>query len=225
MLRQTGERATPKPHNMVMLLASGNQRVALHVDELLHNQEVAVKDIGPQLAAIPGVAGATISSRGDIVFILNPLELARRENLGSEDHTLVSIPGIDDTAPIMVVDDSITVRKVTSRLLSRAGYQVATARDGIDALEQIQVRLPAAILLDIEMPRMDGFEFTKAVRGDPRTRMIPIIMISSRTADKHRQHAAQLGVNLFLGKPFQDDELLRHLANFTALDRTVARAG
>jgi chemosensory pili system protein ChpA (sensor histidine kinase/response regulator) len=111
----------------------------------------------------------------------------------------------------MVVDDSLTVRKVTSRLLEREGFRVATAKDGLDALEQLRETLPAALLVDIEMPRMDGFDFTRALRGDPRTRALPIIMISSRTAEKHRSQAAALGVNVFLGKPYQEAELLEHL--------------
>ena len=111
----------------------------------------------------------------------------------------------------MVVDDSLTVRKITSRLLEREGYQVITAKDGLDALEQLRETLPAVMLVDIEMPRMDGFDLTRNVRGDPRTQNIPIIIISSRTADKHRNQAAALGVNVFLGKPFQEAELLEYI--------------
>jgi chemosensory pili system protein ChpA (sensor histidine kinase/response regulator) len=114
-----------------------------------------------------------------------------------------------------VVDDSLTIRRITGRLLARAGYEVVEARDGVDALEQLRTVLPDVILLDIEMPRMDGFELASRVRDDPRLRHIPIIIISSRTADKHREHAARLGVNLFLGKPYQEDELLGHIAGFT----------
>ncbi len=116
----------------------------------------------------------------------------------------------------MVVDDSLTVRKVTSRLLEREGYQVLTAKDGVDALEQMKDALPDVMLVDIEMPRMDGFDLARHVRGDPRTHGIPIIIISSRTAEKHRSQAAQLGVNAFLGKPFQESDLLEHVARFPA---------
>jgi chemosensory pili system protein ChpA (sensor histidine kinase/response regulator) len=120
-----------------------------------------------------------------------------------------------ELAPVvMVVDDSLTVRKITSRLLEREGYQVLTAKDGLDALQQLKDTLPAVMLVDIEMPRMDGFDLTKTVRGDPRTAGIPIVIISSRTADKHRNQAAQLGVNAFLGKPYQEAELLQHIASF-----------
>jgi chemosensory pili system protein ChpA (sensor histidine kinase/response regulator) len=114
----------------------------------------------------------------------------------------------------MVVDDSLTVRKITSRLLEREGYTVLTAKDGVDALEQMKEALPGVMLVDIEMPRMDGFELAKNVRGDTRTAGIPIIIISSRTADKHRNQAAQLGVNAFLGKPYQESELLQQVAAY-----------
>jgi chemosensory pili system protein ChpA (sensor histidine kinase/response regulator) len=122
-------------------------------------------------------------------------------------------------ATVMVVDDSLTVRKVTGRLLEREGYRVLTARDGIDALEQLLDVVPAALLVDIEMPRMDGFDFTRNVRADARLKDVPIIMITSRTADKHRQYAAGIGVDRYYGKPYQEDELLQTVADFVRLGR------
>jgi chemosensory pili system protein ChpA (sensor histidine kinase/response regulator) len=117
----------------------------------------------------------------------------------------------------MVVDDSLTVRNVTTHLLQRAGYQVATAKDGVDALEQLAELSPAVMLLDIEMPRMDGFELTRQLRREPATQNLPIIMITSRDAGKHRDHALQLGANAYLGKPYQDEELLQRIAGFAPL--------
>ena len=117
----------------------------------------------------------------------------------------------------MIVDDSLTVRKITSRLLQREGFDVLTAKDGIDALELLAEHTPDVILLDIEMPRMDGFEFTKTVKGSPKHANIPIVMITSRTAEKHRKRAADLGVDLYLGKPYQEDELLRNLRDMLSL--------
>ena len=117
----------------------------------------------------------------------------------------------------MIVDDSLTVRRITSRLLTREGFDVLTARDGVDALELLQTETPDVILLDIEMPRMDGFEFTRTIKGNPTSARIPIVMITSRTAEKHRNHARELGVDLYLGKPFQEEELLRHLREMLAL--------
>ena len=118
---------------------------------------------------------------------------------------------------VMIVDDSLTVRRITSRLLSREGFDVLTAKDGVDALELLPSQTPDVILLDIEMPRMDGFEFTKTIKANPKYASIPIVMITSRTAEKHRNLAKDLGVDLYLGKPFQEEELLRHLRDMLAL--------
>ncbi|MDE2586467.1 MAG: response regulator, partial [Betaproteobacteria bacterium] len=117
---------------------------------------------------------------------------------------------------VMVVDDSLTVRKITSRMLAREGYHVLTAKDGVDALEQMIDTLPDVLLVDIEMPRMDGFDLTRNVRADERLKSIPIIMITSRTAEKHRTYAFEIGVNHYLGKPFQEDELLELVQGFVA---------
>jgi chemosensory pili system protein ChpA (sensor histidine kinase/response regulator) len=117
----------------------------------------------------------------------------------------------------MIVDDSLTVRKFTSRMLQRAGFDVVTAKDGVDALQILTEQTPDVILLDIEMPRMDGFEFTKAMKDDPKIAHIPIIMITSRTAEKHRNRAAELGVDMYLGKPYQEDDLLRNLREMLSL--------
>jgi chemosensory pili system protein ChpA (sensor histidine kinase/response regulator) len=209
---------TPAYHS-VLLLRSGIQRIALHVDELIGNEEIVVKNIGPQLARLPGVAGATVLADGSIVLIMNPVQVAAHARSAIA-ATFVPQRTLETTATpqmvqpaIMVVDDSLTVRKITSRLLEREGYRVLLAKDGVDALEQMKGdQLPSVMLVDIEMPRMDGFDLTRNVRGDNRLHNIPIIMISSRTAEKHRSHAAELGVNAFLGKPYQESELLQHIA-------------
>jgi len=202
--------------NSVLLVRGGSQRAAIHVDHLSGNREMVVKNIGPQLARLPGVSGATVMPDGSIVLILNPVQLAARRQ-----HVLARTTGMEVTsnvaaeAPIvMVVDDSITVRKITTRLLEREGYRVLTARDGVDALEQLKSERPAVMLIDIEMPRMDGFDLTRNVRGDPKTMDIPIIVISSRSAPKHRSRAAELGVNVYLGKPYEESDLLRQIAAF-----------
>jgi chemosensory pili system protein ChpA (sensor histidine kinase/response regulator) len=206
-------------YNSVLLLRSGIQRIALHVDGLLGNHEIVVKHVGAQLARLPWIAGATVLADGSIVPIVNPVVLAQRARGAIFDTTTLVPPlaaGEEKRAAplIMIVDDSLTVRKITSRLLEREGYQVVTAKDGIDALEQLRDTLPAVLLVDIEMPRMDGFDLTRNVRGDPRTKNIPIIIISSRTAEKHRNQAASLGVNAFLGKPYQEAELLQHIGAY-----------
>jgi chemosensory pili system protein ChpA (sensor histidine kinase/response regulator) len=200
-------------YNSLLLVRSANERVAVHVDELFGNREMVVKSIGPQLARIAGVTGATVLPDGSIVLILNPVQLASRGRAARESGVVEAQATAPVAAPVvMVVDDSITVRKITSRLLEREGYRVLTARDGVDALEQLKKERPAVMLIDIEMPRMDGFDLTRNVRGDPRTMEIPIIVISSRTAPKHRSRASELGVNVYLGKPYEESELLQQIA-------------
>jgi len=188
-----------------------------------------VKNIGPQLARVPGIAGATVLGTGEIVLIINPVQLAQRAGVpvldpNAADYAVASgyMPAIakaEVAGPplVMIVDDSLTVRKITSRLLTREGFGVITARDGVEALQILEEKTPDAILLDIEMPRMDGFEFTKTIKREPKHSRIPIIMITSRTAEKHRSLAKELGVDLYLGKPFQEAELLRNLREMLAL--------
>jgi chemosensory pili system protein ChpA (sensor histidine kinase/response regulator) len=200
-------------YNSVLLLRSGVQRIALHVDEMLGNQEIVVKNVGPQLSHVPGVAGATVLADGTIALIMNAVQLAQRARTAAVQPAPAEQVQAKPAAPtVMVVDDSLTVRKFTSRLLEREGYKVMTAKDGIDALEQMKESLPDVLLVDIEMPRMDGFDLTRNVRGDARLRGIPIIVISSRTAEKHRSQAAELGVDAFFGKPYEDGELLQQIA-------------
>jgi chemosensory pili system protein ChpA (sensor histidine kinase/response regulator) len=123
----------------------------------------------------------------------------------------------------LVVDDSITVRRVTQRLLERNGMRVLTARDGMDAVALLQDSVPDIILLDIEMPRMDGYEVAAHVRNDPRLRDIPIIMITSRVGDKHRARAIELGVDDYLGKPYQESQLIDAIGPLVAQRRSAAR--
>ncbi|USX27814.1 Hpt domain-containing protein [Oxalobacteraceae bacterium OTU3CINTB1] len=197
----------------VMMLKNGNERLAVRVDEVLGNREVVIKNIGPQLSRMPGIAGATVLGTGDIVLILNPVALVQHlahQPEARRQYAQAASPAQarPNARSIMVVDDSMTVRRVTQRLLEREGYHVLLAKDGVDALEQLQDTTPDLMLVDIEMPRMDGFDLTRNVRGDERTREIPIIMITSRSADKHRNYALQLGVNAYFGKPFQEPVLL-----------------
>jgi len=227
LLPLLGEIDTPTPARQipVLLLKSGFQRAAIRVDEIIGNREVVVKTIGPQLSRLAGVAGATVLGNGQVVLILNPVQLVHRAQAGVEivrpvpSHAPEPALVVDQKsgAPlVMVVDDSLTVRKITSRMLAREGYEVATAKDGVDALQQLQDMKPDCILLDVEMPRMDGFEFARNVRADEGTRGIPIIMITSRTADKHRNHALEIGVNEYMGKPYQEDQLLALIKRYTS---------
>ncbi|MDD4879971.1 MAG: Hpt domain-containing protein [Gallionellaceae bacterium] len=213
----TGQQPLPVVgrYRTVLLLRSGDERVAMRVDGLSGNTEAVVKAIGPQLSRVPGVAGATVLPDGRVSLILNPFALM--ESAPAEAAPVVEAADADAGLPlVLVVDDSLTVRKITGRLLHREGYRVTTAKDGVEALEVLQDEVPAVMLLDIEMPRMDGFEVARHVRADPRTHDLPIIMITSRTADKHRDHATELGVDLYMGKPYQEEELVAAIAGFMA---------
>ena len=229
LLGDTAHNPETKRYNSILLLRSGQNHAAVHVDEMVGNQEVVVKNIGPQLARVSGISGATVLGTGEIVLIINPVQLAGRADVPKFDPTADRAIGDRPRAPVapvatqplvMIVDDSLTVRKITSRLLQREGFAVATAKDGMDALQVLGEQMPDVILLDIEMPRMDGFEFTKRIKGDPNFASIPIIMITSRTAEKHRNRAAELGVDLYLGKPYQEEELLKHLREMTGVGAT-----
>jgi chemosensory pili system protein ChpA (sensor histidine kinase/response regulator) len=198
----------------VILVRSAQHTMALQVDGLQGSREIVVKSLGPQFAAVQGLSGATVMGDGSVVIILDPHALVRREvALSVLPAPVRELPAEIAAEPvhktIMVVDDSVTVRKVMTRFLEREGYNVVTAKDGVDALQLLQDELPDLMLLDIEMPRMDGFEVAKNVRSTSRMRHLPIIMITSRTGDKHRQHALSIGVNEYLGKPYQEDVLLK----------------
>ncbi|SDV99595.1 chemosensory pili system protein ChpA (sensor histidine kinase/response regulator) [Nitrosomonas eutropha] len=204
--------------NRIVLLQTEHEQLAIHADALIGQCEVVIKNIGPQLSNAPGIEGATITGDGSIVLIINPIKLLQREQvrelLSAGPMTPVDAADIHPsaTAPVvMIVDDSLTVRKVTSRLLERQGYEILIAKDGVGALQLLRETIPAIMLVDIEMPHMDGFELIRAVRNNPELQNIPIIIISSRTAEKHRKVAEELGVNEFMGKPYQEDELLQHI--------------
>lgn len=224
----------------VVVFRSASQRIALHVDEVLGNQEVVVKNLGPQLSGLPGLAGMSVLASGAVVLIYNPVALASvygeqaraRSADRAEPHVLetsgagaVKAPVLAPAGPriplILVVDDSITVRRVTQRLLQREGYRVAMAADGLQALERLQEERPAVVLSDIEMPRMDGFDLARNIRADARLRQLPIIMITSRIAEKHHEHAMELGVDHYLGKPYSEEELLSLVRRYCAEEAQV----
>jgi chemosensory pili system protein ChpA (sensor histidine kinase/response regulator) len=200
------------------LLRLGDDRLAICADDLSPNQEVVVKSVGPQVARLAGIIGATVLGSGEVVLIVNPVQLIGRapeppllEGAAGEPLGADRAPaGARETAGalVMIVDDSLTVRRVTQRLLERNGYRTLLAKDGVDALRELQDVIPDVMLVDIEMPRMDGYDLTRNVRSGGATRNIPIIMITSRTAEKHRKVALELGVNEYLGKPYREEELL-----------------
>ncbi|WP_062479106.1 hybrid sensor histidine kinase/response regulator [Variovorax boronicumulans] len=232
-------------NNTLVIVRSAAQRVALHVDEVLGNQEVVVKNLGPQLARLPGLAGISVLASGAVALIYNPVALAavHGDQARARQTAALAAPthaaSVDTGAPqtpaafapvvpqiplVLVVDDSITVRRVTQRLLQREGYRVSLAADGLQALERLQQERPAVVLSDIEMPRMDGFDLARNIRADVALAELPIIMITSRIAEKHREYARDLGVNHYLGKPYSEEELLRLVRAYTSEPAALAVA-
>jgi chemosensory pili system protein ChpA (sensor histidine kinase/response regulator) len=199
----------------LLLTNSGGHRVAFAVDGLIGSREIVVKSLGPQLSTLQHLAGATILADGSVALIIDMPALVRRgfAKLGGA-AAVGATPevAVAEREPVvMVVDDSITVRKVTERLLKRNNMKCITAKDGVDAITVLDEVTPDVMLLDIEMPRMDGFELATFLRNSERFKQLPIIMITSRTGDKHRQHAMDIGVNEYMGKPYTEIDLMANI--------------
>ncbi|MBA8882474.1 Hpt domain-containing protein [Dokdonella fugitiva] len=217
----------------LLMTRTGDQRAAVRIDGVVGSREIVVKSVGPQVSSVPGIFGATIMGDGSVVMILDLAPLVRRLaalRARIDAGAIEELPAFMAPEPeqpsdvrakplVMVVDDSITMRKVTTRVLERADFEVLTAKDGLDALEKLQETVPDIMLLDIEMPRMDGYELATYMRNDSRLRKVPIIMITSRTGEKHRQRAFEIGVERYLGKPYQEDDLLRQVQEVLRRER------
>jgi chemosensory pili system protein ChpA (sensor histidine kinase/response regulator) len=197
----------------VILSRSGDIRVALHVDEIIGNREIVAKSLGKQLSQVKGLSGASILADGNVVLILDINGLVRQSASSSVQiiYSQDQASSAETRSTVMVVDDSITMRRVATKLLQRHDYDVVTAKDGIDALAQLEAVSPDVMLLDIEMPRMDGFELASHMQNEPIYSDIPIIMITSRTGEKHRDRALEIGVANYMGKPYQEDELISNI--------------
>jgi chemosensory pili system protein ChpA (sensor histidine kinase/response regulator) len=202
--------ALPEEENAVslVLIRAGDSSTALLMDSLEGSREIVVKTLGPHIASVPGVTGATILGDGRVIMILDPGTLVRAHRSSDVVHHAAPQPATKAPLVALVVDDSITMRRVTQRLLERRGVKVCTARDGLDAITVLQEHPVDIILLDIEMPRMDGYQFATHVRNDARLKQLPIIMITSRSGEKHRAKAIEIGVNDYLSKPYQESQLV-----------------
>jgi chemosensory pili system protein ChpA (sensor histidine kinase/response regulator) len=232
LLGVAGGRALDETQLPLLMTRTGDQRAAVRIDAVVGSREIVVKSVGPQISSVPGIFGATIMGDGSVVMILDLAPLVRRSaalRARVEAGIVAEIPAVVPppiAAPpprrhplIMVVDDSITMRKVTTRVLERAELDVVTAKDGLDAVEKLQEKVPDLMLLDIEMPRMDGYELATYMRNDSRLKDVPIIMVTSRTGEKHRQRALEIGVERYLGKPYQEADLLRHVQEILGIER------
>lgn len=220
LVGQAPARADGQAQVPLLLVRAGDLRAAVAIDQVLGNREVVVKPVGLQIASVPGIYGATITGDGRVVVILDVAPLVRRFLANPTAPVLINAPRQERQVPlVMVVDDSLTMRKVTGRILERHNFEVSVARDGVEALEQLEERVPDLMLLDIEMPRMDGYELATAMRADPRYKDVPIVMITSRSGDKHRQRAFEIGVQRYLGKPYQELDLMRNVYDLLGIAR------
>ncbi|MCC8625985.1 Hpt domain-containing protein [Xanthomonas vesicatoria] len=220
LVGQPVARADGQAQVPLLLVRAGDLRAAVAIDQVLGNREIVVKPVGLQIASVPGIYGATITGDGRVVVILDVAPLVRRYLSQPARPTLETPAEAQRQVPlVMVVDDSLTMRKVTSRVLERHNLDVTTARDGVEALELLEERVPDLMLLDIEMPRMDGYELATAMRADPRFKAVPIVMITSRSGEKHRQRAFEIGVQRYLGKPYQELDLMRNVYDLLGIAR------
>jgi chemosensory pili system protein ChpA (sensor histidine kinase/response regulator) len=200
-----------------LLFRSAEASAALQVEAVLGNREIIVKPVGPQFNGVPGISGATVLGDGRVVVVLELAALVR--NIGSQAQKQAESRALrvarletrQEKINVMVVDDSITMRKVTARILERHNIQVVTAKDGVDAVALLQTQVPDLAILDIEMPRMDGFEVLAHIRNQARLQHLPIIMVTSRGGEKHRERAMKLGVNDYLTKPYQEEQLMQSI--------------
>ncbi|WP_422505070.1 Hpt domain-containing protein [Stenotrophomonas sp. GZD-301] len=220
LVGQAQARAEGQAQVPLLLVRAGDLRAAVAIDQVLGNREIVVKPVGLQIASVPGIYGATITGDGRVVVILDVAPLVRRFLANPHKPIAVTTQVSDRDVPlVMVVDDSLTMRKVTGRILERHNFEVTVARDGVEALERLEERVPDLMLLDIEMPRMDGYELATAMRADPRYQQVPIVMITSRSGDKHRQRAFEIGVQRYLGKPYQELDLMRNVYDLLGIAR------
>jgi chemosensory pili system protein ChpA (sensor histidine kinase/response regulator) len=209
----------------LLMIRSGEQLAAFRVEGLQGHREVVVKPVGPQISSIPGILGGTIAADGQVQIILDMGPLIRRGLERAEEPLEPAGAAREETRVpvVMVVDDSITMRKVTTRVLENHSLEVMTAQDGVDAIEKLHERLPDLMLLDIEMPHMDGYELLDHVRADARLRHIPVVMITSRSGQKHRRKARKAGADAYLTKPYQEAELIEQVADMLDLELLPGR--
>jgi chemosensory pili system protein ChpA (sensor histidine kinase/response regulator) len=213
--------ADKRKWHSLLLISSGDKHIALHPEEVHGHSQIVLKPVGPQLESVPWIIGGSVKGDGNAAIVIDPTALINLETEEKEEAVEVQ-EAAEQTLTVMVIDDSITMRKVTGSMLERNGYNIMTAKDGVDALAQLEHAQPDIMLLDIEMPRMDGFELARHLRNNELYQHIPIIMVTSRTGEKHRERARELSIESYMGKPFQERELLESINELTAGRRVSA---
>ncbi|MFK5947754.1 MAG: DUF3037 domain-containing protein [Methylococcales bacterium] len=193
--------------------ASGKIKVVL-VDEVLGYKNLLVKNMGHYIPNIPGVLGAAILGTGQVTPVVDLVELLHNtvKHQYLLTHAAIGLAdGINGLPIALIVDDSLSARRSVTQLLQDSGFKTETAIDGLDAIKHIEKTVPDILIVDLEMPRMNGIELTAHVRSRTDMQNIPIIMITSRATEKHRKQAQAAGVSMFMTKPFSEDELITHI--------------
>lgn len=196
---------------------SDNKYSAVQIDAIEEQREIVIKDLGSHLRYVRGINGVTLTGEGTIIPILNLHELATQDNQQSRvDYEEDVLIGSAEPLKVLVVDDSISVRYSLTRLVESQSWSSFQAVDGVDALEKLEILVPDVIVLDIEMPRMNGFEFMGIIRNDERYKDIPVVMLTSRASEKHQSKARELGVNHYMVKPFQEEDFIELMASINS---------
>lgn len=202
--------------HLVLIVDNGVWRAAIAIDHIHSQKEIVIKSLGTHLGRVKGLAGATITGEGSVIPILNLEELLKSESVSFHlpEKTLSEVPS--KKLDILIVDDSVSVRTVVSRLMERQGWQVQTAKDGVEAVEKLHDYQPDLVVLDIEMPRMNGYEFMSVFRSRERFSRTPVIMLTSRMAQKYKAKAESLGVNGYMSKPYADEDFIAEVKKLTS---------
>jgi chemotaxis protein histidine kinase CheA/ActR/RegA family two-component response regulator len=198
------------PQWLVVLAYGATGMVALLVDQVLESRELILQDVGRLTRRVPGVIGGALRADGRPLFLVGVPELERAAQ--QERRTGVSAVmrkrlEVQRTL-VLVVDDAWSVRRSMEQLLQDAGFEVVSAADGFEALDRLRARKPALVITDLEMPNLNGLELTRRMREIPQWAGLPVVMITSRTSEKHRAEASKVGVDVYLTKPYQDETLL-----------------
>lgn len=225
LLNMPGDRRARERTGFPMLLVRQSNGVirAIEVQEIVDSRNLVMKSLGAYVPAIKGVAGAAILGDGSVVPVIDLPDLLRAglhtPSLAGDDeidgYSKAVRADISGHQTALVVDDSLSARRATAQVMRDAGYIVRTAIDGMEAVSILEKFVPDIILADMEMPRMNGLELTSHVRAKSSTRNVPVIMITSRSTEKHRRQAQVAGVSVYLTKPFNDEVLLRHVSELT----------
>ncbi len=196
-----------------LLVRCDDQVRAIVVDAVVDARDLTTKPVSQYLRKVRAVTGLAVLGDGTVAPLIDIAELARRPSRALPSAAKTEEETLNEAPTVLVVDDSLSVRKSLGQLLGDAGYKTSLARDGFEAIETIKSHMPGVVLTDLEMPNMNGLELAAHLRADPVTAKIPIIMITSRSQDKHRQLAQHAGVNVYLTKPYSEQELLQRVGD------------